>query len=63
MTKRYNFMNVLRVLSMFFIVFYHMLITLYIDGIRQLDSINFLFENSNMHIAKIGVGLLSSEVE
>ncbi|WP_035774630.1 acyltransferase family protein [Butyrivibrio sp. VCB2006] len=57
MNKRYNFMNVLRVLSMLFIVFYHMLITLYIDGIRQLESISFLFENANMHIAKIGVGL------
>ncbi len=57
MKKRYNFMNVLRVLSMFTIVFYHMLITLYIYGIRQLDSISFFFENKNMHIAKIGVCL------
>ena len=57
MKKRYNFMNVLRVLSMISIVFYHMLITLYIYGIRQHESISFLFENANMHIAKIGVGL------
>lgn len=57
MKKRYNFMNLLRVLSMFTIVFYHMLITLYIYGIRQLDSISFFFENKNMHIAKIGVCL------
>lgn len=57
MKTRYNFMNLLRVLSMFTIVFYHMLITLYIYGIRQLDSISFFFENKNMHIAKIGVCL------
>lgn len=57
MKKRYNFMNVLRVFSMFTIVFYHMLITLYIYGIRQIDSISFFFENANMHIAKIGVCL------
>ena len=57
MTKRYNFMSVLRVLSMLTIVFYHMLITLYIYGIRQIDSIRFFFENANMHIAKIGVCL------
>lgn len=57
MTKKYNFMNILRVLSMCAIVFYHMLITLYIYGIRQIDSIRFLFENANMHIAKIGVCL------
>lgn len=57
MKKRYNFMNLLRVLSMFTIVFYHMLITLYIYGIRQIDSISFFFENANMHIAKIGVCL------
>lgn len=57
MKKRYNFMNVLRVLSMISIVFYHMLFTLYIYGIRQLSSIRFLYENTNMNIAKIGVGL------
>lgn len=55
--KKYNFMTLLRVLSMLAIVLYHMVITLYIYGIRQYDSIKFLFENANMHIAKIGVGL------
>lgn len=57
MKKKYEFMNVLRVLSMVAIVFYHMVFTLYIYGIRQIDSIRFLFENTNMHIAKVGVGL------
>ncbi len=57
MRKKYEFMNVLRVLSMVAIVFYHMVFTLYIYGIRQIDSIRFLFENTNMHIAKVGVGL------
>jgi len=57
MQKKYNFMNLLRALSMIAIVFYHMVITLYIYGIRQHESISFLFENTNMHIAKVGVGL------
>lgn len=57
MKKKYSFMTVLRVLSMVAIVFYHMVFTLYIYGIRQIDSIRFLFENTNMHIAKVGVGL------
>ncbi len=57
MQKRYDFMNVLRALSMIAIVFYHMVFTLYLYGIRQLDSIRFLFENANMHIAKVGVCL------
>ena len=57
MKKRYNFMNLLRVLSMFAIVFYHMVFTLYLYGIRQHDSIKFMFCNANMHIAKVGVSL------
>ncbi len=57
MNKKYDFMNILRVLSFFSIVFYHMLITLYIYGIRQIESIRYFFENSNMHIAKVGVSL------
>ena len=57
MKKRYNFMNLLRILSMFAIVFYHMVFTLYLYGIRQHDSIKFLFSNENMHIAKVGVSL------
>ena len=57
MKKRYNFMNLLRILSMFAIVFYHMVFTLYLYGIRQHDSIKFLFSNANMHIAKVGVSL------
>ena len=40
---------------MFAIVFYHMVFTLYLYGIRQHDSIKFLFSNANMHIAKVGV--------
>ncbi len=57
MKKRYYFMNLLRVLSMFAIVFYHMVFTLYLYGIRQHDSIKFFFSNANIHIAKVGVSL------
>lgn len=39
------------------IVYYHLIITLYLKGIRQLDSVSMLFETPNMHIAKVCVGL------
>ncbi|MBQ3794698.1 MAG: acyltransferase [Butyrivibrio sp.] len=57
MKKRYYFMNLLRALSMIAIVFYHMVFTLYLYGIRQHESISFFFSNANMHIAKVGVSL------
>ena len=57
MKKRYAFLDVIRLFSMLGIVYYHMLISLYLCGIRQYDSIRPLFENNNIHIAKICVGL------
>lgn len=57
MKKRYYFMDVIRIVSMLAIVFYHMVFSLYQTGIRQLDSISFLFQTKNMHIATVGVGL------
>lgn len=57
MKKKYYFMNILRAMSMAAIVFYHMVFTLYLYGIRQHDSIKMLFSNTNMHIAKVGVSL------
>ena len=57
MKKRYAFMDVIRLVSMLGIVYYHMLISLYLTGIRQYESVSPLFENTNIHIAKIAVGL------
>lgn len=57
MKKKYCFIDVIRLLSMLGIVYYHMLMSLYLCGIRQLDSIHGLFETPNMHIATVGVGL------
>lgn len=50
-------MDVIRLLSMAGIVYYHLIVTLYLKGIRQLESVSMLYENSNMHIAKVCVGL------
>lgn len=50
-------MDVIRLLSMLGIVYYHMVISLYLCGIRQYESIRPLFENKNMHVATVGVGL------
>lgn len=57
MKKRYAFMDVVRLLSMIGIVYYHMVVSLYLCGIRQYESISPLFENNNMHVATVGVGL------
>jgi len=57
MKKRYNFMDVIRLVSMLGIVYYHMVVALYLTGIRQYESIRPFFENTNIHIAKIAVGL------
>lgn len=57
MKKRYYFMDVIRIVSMLAIVFYHMVFSLYQTGIRQLDSVSFMFQTKNMHIATVGVGL------
>jgi hypothetical protein len=55
--KKYCYMDVLRVISMLFIVFYHMLVALYSTGARAYDSLQPYFENKNMHIATVGVGI------
>lgn len=57
MKKRYAFIDVIRFISMAAIVYYHLIITLYLSGIRQLESVSHLYENNNMHIATVGVGL------
>ncbi len=55
--RSYHFMDVLRLLSMVAIVFYHMVIQLGITGIRQIEATRVFYANKNMHIATVGVGL------
>lgn len=50
-------MDVIRFISMAAIVYYHLIITLYLSGIRQLESVHHLYENNNIHVATVGVGL------
>ena len=57
MKKRYAFMDVVRLFAMLGIVYYHMVVSLYLCGIRQYESISPLFENNNIHVATVGVGL------
>ena len=57
MKVRYAFMDVVRFVSMIGIVYYHMVVSLYLCGIRQYESISPMFENKNMHVATVGVGL------
>ena len=55
--KRYEFMSVLRLLSLMGVVYYHMLVTLYLEGVRQKDTIEAMYANVNMNFPAIGVGL------
>ncbi|MBR6365819.1 MAG: acyltransferase [Lachnospiraceae bacterium] len=57
MKKKYCYMDVIRVISMLLIVFYHMLVALHSTGARQYGSLQPFFENKNAHIATVGVGL------
>ena len=54
---RYEFMSVLRLLSLMGVVYYHTLVTLYLQGIRQRDTIEAMYANVNMNFPAIGVGL------
>lgn len=54
---RYEFMSVLRLLSLMGVVYYHTLVTLYLQGIRQKDTIEAMYANVNMNFPAIGVGL------
>lgn len=57
MKKRLYYLDYLRFLSFGLIIFYHMLIQLSLDGVREEAKIAFLYENANMHIAVLGVNL------
>ncbi len=54
---RYEFMTVLRLLSLMGVVYYHTLVTLYLMGIRQKATIEPMYANVNMNFPAIGVGL------
>ncbi|MBR1470185.1 MAG: acyltransferase [Lachnospiraceae bacterium] len=55
--KRWQFISVLRLLSMMGVVYYHTLVTLYLMGIRQKERIEPMYANVNMNFPAIGVGL------
>ena len=55
--KRYEFMSILRLLSLMGVVYYHMLVTLYLEGVRQKDTIEAMYANVNMNFPAIGVSL------
>ena len=54
---RYEFMSILRLLSLMGVVYYHTLVTLYLQGIRQKDTIEAMYANVNMNFPAIGVSL------
>ena len=57
MKKKYYFMDVLRVLAMLLIVYYHLFIELFVVGAREVNAFSNFYENKNAHLATIGVGI------
>ena len=57
MKKRLYHLDYLRFLSFGLIIFYHMIIQLALDGVREEAQVSFLYANANMHIAIVGVNL------
>ena len=57
MKKKYCYMDVLRLVSMLAIVYYHMIVSLYLEGAREYASLEKFFQNVNAHLATTGVGI------
>lgn len=55
--KRYNFINLIRVIACLVIMIYHYFNSLGILGIRQFESMEFLYKTRNMNMATVAVGL------
>lgn len=55
--NRIKYYDLLRIISSFLVVFYHMLIQLHLDGLCPVESVNGWYENANMHIATLAVSL------
>lgn len=55
--RRIKYFDLLRVICFCFVILYHMLIQLYINGIRPLEAVAPFFQSANMHIATLAVAL------
>lgn len=57
LSKRYSFIDLVRIIACLAIIIYHFLNTLAAYGIRQCESIQFLYKTKNMNMATVAVGL------
>lgn len=55
--KRIKYFDLLRVVCFSFIIFYHMMIQLQINGVYPAEKLSPFFSNANMHIATLAVAV------
>lgn len=55
--KRIKYYDLLRVVCFCFIIFYHMMVQLTINGIYPNEKISTFYSNVNMHIATLAVAV------
>ena len=57
MKTRLHYLDFLRFLSFGFIISYHMIVQLALDGVREMEEVTPFFMNANVHTAVLGVNL------
>ena len=55
--KRIRYFDLLRVLCFCMVIFFHMLIQLYFDGMFALDTVYHYYANANMHFGTLSVAV------
>ena len=55
--KRIKYFDLLRIVCFSFIIFYHMMVQLQINGIYPSEKVSPYFSNANMHIATLAVAV------
>ncbi len=55
--NRIRYFDLLRVICTAFIIYYHMLVELWVDGISPSEKVSVFYSNPNMSLATLGVGV------
>lgn len=55
--KRIRYFDLLRVLCFCMVIFFHMLVQVYIDGMFELDAVYPYYANANMHLGTLSVAV------
>lgn len=55
--NRIRYFDLLRIVCTAFIIYYHMIVELWVDGIFPSEKVSVLYSNPNMSLATLGVGV------